>query len=152
MEPSLEPFRLGMGLTYTLLLNSPIHKHRQCPRASSAAIVFDKKLSVLGSGRNLLNLVDSPCTCDSGEDTLIAGSPTCKAIHAEMSALGRIPSYSKGEEWFMFTTRPPCKKCLPILIESDVKFIITTDQLPDRDGSQLAWPGVWHVLPYSEFL
>lgn len=124
---------------------------RQCPRGITSALLLDLTLTPIATGRNLLMPSDAPCECDCGIDTLLGGSSSCKAIHAEAAALEYLKfSGRSGDERYVVTTRPPCKLCIDLLLASNVAVIITTDQYPDRDHSEKKWPGVWIVLSYEE--
>lgn len=124
---------------------------RQCPRRSVSAVITDLSLNPLAAARNLLPEGCGPCDCDCGVSTLEGGSLTCRAIHAEAAALAYLRDKpSLGYEAYLLTTSPPCKRCLPKIMDSNVKVIVTTDQYPDRDHSQDEWPGTWLVLPYED--
>lgn len=126
----------------------------QCPRASCSAIVLSGGFEILGVGRNLIpEDQQHPCDCDCGTPTEVAKGRGCRAIHAEAAALESLSEFD--HPMVMITTRPPCKDCIELLIDSPIVIIATTDQYPDRDGSRERWAevyGDWEVFPYLECL
>ena len=124
---------------------------QQCPRGLTSAIILDSLMRPIGTGRNLIPANSPPCNCDCGANTLIRGSATCRAVHAEVAALRYVESTgSGGREAYLVTTRAPCKKCMTVIMESGISVIATTDQYPDRDESQAAWHGVWYTIPVED--
>jgi deoxycytidylate deaminase len=125
---------------------------RQCPRRLVTAIITDLTLKPLATGRNLLPKdAQAPCQCNCGVSTLQGASPLCRAVHAEVAALrDLVERGAVGSEAYIFSTSPPCEKCLPQIMWSEIKVLVTTDQYPDRDQSQDHWPGTWIVLPYED--
>lgn len=137
-----------MRIAYQLQLDHP----RQCPRGRTSAIILDASLQPIAAARNLLREgLPAPCECDCGTDTLVGAGLTCQAVHSEAGALDYLKDKpTLGQESYMITTRPPCKRCLPLIVSSNIKVIVTTDQYPDRDHSKDAWPGTWLVLPHED--
>ena len=131
------------------LRDNPGAGNRICPRGRVFAILTDYNHSPIGTGRNLLPIGEGPCTCNDGVDTLKGGSKTCQAEHAEMAALRwAAQNGNQGLERILITTRPPCGRCLWTLKNrSNVAVIVTSDEYPDRDNSELLWAGDWIVLP-----
>ena len=138
-----------MGVAYTIQYPiSPL----QCPRGMCSALLLDRQLNPMAVGHNHLPPGRKPCTCNDGRDTLVAGSVTCKAIHAEAAALAYLRGTPLiGMESWLLATRPPCRKCLPLIRRSNVRTIVTTDQYPDRDSSEKGWPYAWITLPFERF-
>lgn len=115
-----------------------VHSHMDCERGQVAAVIYSAIGDVLASSKNALPPCLSPCKCNDGADTNTKGSSTCKAGHAEVNALLAL----KGNLWKAHTihvTRPPCRTCLTHLLDTGIQLIVTTDEYPDRDGSQTVW-------------
>lgn len=109
-----------------------------CPRASVATYLFDD--SGMRRARAANTRFDGKCNCNDGADTLTQASATCMAQHSEVRAL----LAAAREGWYPFletavVTRPPCCKCLPSLLESPVRTIVTSDRWPDRDNMAPVW-------------
>lgn len=110
----------------------------KCPRASVATMLYDKDGNWLTSATNAR--FDGQCDCNDGADTLTTASSTCCAVHSEVGALLAAAKQRNWDKlWLAVVTRPPCCKCLPLLLESPVQVIITGTAWPDRDNTRPVW-------------
>lgn len=106
-----------------------------CPRASVGAAIFNFDGDIVGEGynKNAFGL----CNCDCGTPTEKGGSSTCQTAHAEIMAL--LATDNRAEMEFIAVTRPPCYKCLNVLMNTEIRIIVTTLKWADRDDSQTRW-------------
>jgi len=125
----------------------------QCPRASVKCIVLDKHATLLGTGSNTLPDCLGECTCNTDDaDTMVRGSNTCRAVHAEVNAVMEAArnGFSPDEIYYVVSTRPPCKNCLSVLMKTSAVFIVAPDNYPDRDSSMNSWRNAgrhWFTIP-----
>lgn len=123
-----------------LLQNYP--NTRQCTRGKVSVRLLDSDGGVVSIGRNFLHLDDAPCVCNDGVDTMVAGSQTCKAVHAEIMAIQYAQRHGLEDAVHtIVTTRPPCKRCIPeiLAVLRFADLLITSDQYLDRDASEGIW-------------
>lgn len=124
---------------------------RDCDRGQVGAAIFDQFGMGLAGGKNELPVAFSPCSCNDGADTNVKGSKTCKAVHAEVTALGLLGN-SAAQAYVIAVTRPPCKRCIEELLMTDIQLIVTTDEYPDRDKVREVWEHAgrrWKLLPVT---
>lgn len=123
-----------------------------CDRGAVAAVIYSARGFVLSVGRNLLPKKHAPCSCNDGTDTMQVGSKTCKAIHAEVGATSELELSDVKRAVSIAVTRPPCKECLKVLLQTNIRVLVTTNEYPDRDNSKVEWEKVgrkWYVLEHA---
>ena len=125
----------------------------QCPRGKVVCVIFGKGGNLVGMGKNTLPIALGGCSCNTDDaDTMVRGSTTCRAIHAEINAVMDCAKnkVAWGDIYYVVTTRAPCKNCLSVLLETPAVFIVCPDNYPDRDDSQEIWQNAgrhWFTLP-----
>jgi deoxycytidylate deaminase len=119
-----------------------------CPRAAVATYLYDEEGNRIARASNAR--FDGKCDCNDEADTLTTASSTCCAVHSEVAALleaARLGQFNRLDT--AVVTRPPCCKCLPALLSSPVNTIVTSDEWPDRDGTEAVWRRfgrLWYTL------
>lgn len=112
-----------------------------CPRGIVIATIFDKQGKLMGTGINRLDSAHAPCTCNDNVDTTKEGSKTCLAIHAEVIAIMNVwgAGGKASDMQALWSTRPPCKNCIKVLLATSIQEIVVTPTYDDRDNSKEVW-------------
>lgn len=130
----------------------------QCPRGKVSVMLLGENMDLLSTGQNFLAENQAPCECNDDTDTMKHGSQTCKAKHAEIAALDEASRLGvKHLGRILITTRPPCQECMTRLYSSGIHTIVTSDQYPDRDKTEIIWfkgrgnsERKWHTFDHTE--
>lgn len=112
----------------------------RCPRAAVACYLYDDR--GVRRARAANQRYDGQCNCNDGADTLVKGSSTCQAGHAEVRALLQAAK----EGWYPLlhtavVTRAPCRNCMAYLLESPITRLVVSGAWPDRDNTEAIWIG-----------
>ena len=105
-----------------------------CPRRAVGCVILSDLGHVLATG---FNGVPSGMTSCFDDDCGAPLSPTrdsldkCIAVHAEMNALMQLRS--PREATVIVTTSSPCKHCMKMLLNTEIRFI-AYGELYDKDA------------------
>ena len=108
-----------------------------CPRREVGAVILNDLGHVLATGFNGLPSGFESCASMSCEGSLAATRDSldkCMAVHAEMNALMQLRS--PREASVIITTSSPCKHCMKMLLNTEIKLIIY-DELYDEEALTL---------------